>query len=152
MVADHYHTCCCWRSLNSVCDTHCSSRSLVFFPWFFGVGFPLHGYLGRSEISVALIFGSFLKSVLVGFESISTVYWSMGMLDWELAAKMWDCKSFWTDSQFNRADCFFCRVMKQNCCCVQVRMWSSSLLMLCVIILKHKIFFASLILMYLQSQ
>jgi hypothetical protein len=65
---------------------------------------------------------------------------------------MWDCKSFWADSQFNRAYCCFCRVMKQNCCCVQVRMWSSSLLMLCVITLKHKIFFASLILMYLQSQ
>jgi hypothetical protein len=34
----------------------------------------LFGYLVRSEISVALIFGSFLKSVLVGYESISTVY------------------------------------------------------------------------------
>jgi hypothetical protein len=78
---------------------------LVFFPWFFGVGFPLHGYLVRSEISVALIFGSFFKSLFWLALNLSAQF--MGMLDWELSAKMWDCKSFWADSQFNRAYCCF---------------------------------------------
>jgi len=56
----------------------CLTVTVQAGPWFFslgssGLGF-LFGYLVRSEISVALIFGSFLKSVLVGYESISTVY------------------------------------------------------------------------------
>lgn len=56
----------------------CLTVTVQAGPWFFslgssGLGF-LFRYLVRSEISVALIFGSFLKSVLVGYESISTVY------------------------------------------------------------------------------